>query len=456
MKKLIIKLIIISFTFNSYIYSQCFDKVSCGFEHSLLIKTDGTLWAWGGNLHGEIGNFTDSYCCNTYLVNLDTNWENVRAGYYFSLAKKTDGTLWGWGDNQYHQLSSTNTSTYIYAPTQIGFDSDWLIFSSGQKHVTTIKTDGSLWSWGDNTYGQLGNGTNIAESNPIRVGLDNDWSTVSLGTFYNLALKSNGTLWAWGKNVDYGQLGDGTNVNKNTPTQIGTDNNWTIISAGNEFAVALKSNGTLWSWGRNGTGQLGDGTYINKNVPTQVGIENNWVSISAGAGHVLALKNDGSLWAWGSNNGFKLGDGTNINRLIPTHIGTLTSWQTVSAGAGHSMGILNNYSLLECGDNGFCQMGTGNNVGVIQTPTPLGACNLATSQFGNTTVTIFPNPTKTTLNITTKATLQKTVIYNLLGAKVYEQPYSDIIDLSSLANGMYIVKFYSNDNAVFVDKFVKE
>jgi len=161
------------------------------------------------------------------------------------------------------------------------------------------------------------------------------------------------------------------------------------------------------------------------------------------------------LWSWGCNNAWRLGDGTDINRNSPTHIGTDNDWQSVSAGAAFSMALKTDHSIYVWGYAGYGSLGNGGGA-EVQIPTALGICNLATEQFTNSAVNVFPNPTKNYLNITTTATLQKTIIYNLLGAKVYEQPYNETIDVSSFANGMYVVKFYTDDNAVFVEKFVKE
>ena len=141
---------------------------------------------------------------------------------------------------------------------------------------------------------------------------------LATGYYHTIALKSDGTLWAWGWN-EYGQLGDGTTIDRNTPTRIGTDNRWYSVSAGVWHTIALKSDGTLWAWGANYSGQLGDGTWTNRNTPTQIGFDNKWVSVSAGY-HTIALKSDGTLWAWGWNWAGQLGDGTTTDRNTPTRI----------------------------------------------------------------------------------------------------------------------------------------
>jgi hypothetical protein len=186
---------------------------------------------------------------------------------------------------------------------------DEIQVAAGNYHNVAIKSDGTLWAWGRNRSGQLGDGTNDDKYTPTQIGTGNNWAAVAAGSFHTVAVKTDGTLWAWGYNRR-GQLGDGTNDDKNTPTQIGTDNDWAAVAVGQNHTLVLKTDGTLWGWGKNEFGQLGDGTNDKKNTPTQVGTGNDWDSVAAGNSHTLALKTDGTLWAWGSNEYGRLGDGT--------------------------------------------------------------------------------------------------------------------------------------------------
>ena len=154
---------------------------------------------------------------------------------------------------------------------------------------------------------------------------------IAAGDDHTIALRSNGTLWAWGWN-GYGQVGDGTTTDRHSPVQIGSDTNWVAIAAGDWHTIALKSNGTLWSWGSNGLGQLGDGTTTNKNRPVQIGSDPTWVAIAGGYYHTIALKSNGTLWAWGWNGYGQLGDGTNIDKNSPVPIQLITiSQETILA-----------------------------------------------------------------------------------------------------------------------------
>jgi len=188
---------------------------------------------------------------------------------------------------------------------QIGSDNNWVQVCSGKYHTLGRKSDGSLWAWGWNEYGQLGDGSTADSHTPVQVGTDSDWKHVSAGNVHTTAIKSDGTLWAWGWN-EYGQLGDGSTADRHTPVQVGTDKDWIYVSASSEYTMALKSNGTLWAWGR---GDLGNGSPSSIS-PLQVGTEHNWISVSAGLDHALALRSDGTFWAWGLNNWGQIGDGT--------------------------------------------------------------------------------------------------------------------------------------------------
>jgi len=183
-----------------------------------------------------------------------------------------------------------------------------------------LQADSSLWTWGFNDSGQLGNGTLLNQYSPQQIGFEKNWSQIAAGGFHSMALKNNGTLHTWGDN-EYGALGDGTTVSTSAPLQMGIDTDWHFIDAGSEYSLALKTNGALFTWGGNYYGQLGDGTNEQKNSPVQIGTDQDWTTLTSCYDyHTLIVKTDGSLWACGRNHKGQLGNGTTVNQSNFTQI----------------------------------------------------------------------------------------------------------------------------------------
>jgi alpha-tubulin suppressor-like RCC1 family protein len=333
-------------------------KIAAGEYHTVAIGSDGTLWAWGYNYYGQLGDGTTTDRHSPVQIGTDTNWVFVAAGSIHTVALKSDGTLWAWGYNGHGQLGDGST-TQRTSPVQMGTGTNWVAVAAGWIHTVALKSDGTLWAWGYNGCGQLGDGSTIDRYSPVQIGSGTNWVSVAAGGEYTLALKSNGTLWALGRN-NYGQLGDGSTIDRYSPVQIGSGTNWVSVAAGWGHTIALKSDGTLWAWGYNGNGQLGNGTANDSHSPVQIGSGTNWVSVAARMFHTVALKSDGTLWAWGSNYYAQLGDGTATDRYSPKQEYThSTNWVSVAAGVEHAVALKSDCTLWAWGNNYFGQLGDG-------------------------------------------------------------------------------------------------
>jgi alpha-tubulin suppressor-like RCC1 family protein len=358
-----------------------------GSLYAMAIKSDGTLWAWGSNTVGELGlgDTTDRH--SPVQVGTDTNWVSVSAGGEYTIALKSDGTLWSWGWNNYGQLGLGDT-TDRYSPVQVGTDINWVSVSAGSYHVMALKSDGTLWAWGKNNLGELGLGDTTDRHSPVQVGTDNKWVSIEASGDYTLALKSDGTLWAWGLNGG-GCLGLGDTMVRYSPVQVGTDNKWVSISTGQGLhSMGIKSDGTLWAWGLNSNGELGLGDTIDRHSPVQVGSDNKWVSIAAGDLNTIALRSDGTLWAWGDNFYGQLGDGATTDSHVPEQITTVkTDWSSIAGGCFHTTALKSDGTLWAWGGNFDGQLGLGDTT-QRNSPVQVGSDNKWVSIAGSCDSTI--------------------------------------------------------------------
>lgn len=317
-------------------------EVSSGRNGCAAIKTDGTLWTWGYNNQGQLGDGTTVTKSSPVQVGSLTTWSKIACGQYHVLAIKTDGTLWSWGMNFSGQLGD-GTTTGKSSPIQIGAATDWASIGTCTNSSFAIKTNGTLWSWGANYQGQLGLGTSGSasyRSSPVQVGALTNWSFIqkSCGGFHTAAVKTDGTLWTWGNN-NVGQLGLGNTTYYSSPKQVGTGTNWSKTAVGGLTSHFIKTDGTLWAVGNGSLGRLGLGGSASYSSPKQVGALSNWSSVfSGGRAHSLAIKTDKTLWAWGRNNRGQIGDGTTTDRYSPVQIGSAITWSTAACGYYFSAG----------------------------------------------------------------------------------------------------------------------
>jgi len=290
-------------------------NISACQNNSLALKNDGTVWNWGYN-----GIYYDNGINFPYQVsNLDICID-ISAGFTSSIAVKYDGSIWSWGDNNI--LVGGMHSSFGNSPTQfVGLNSVQKIVPKFYYSFLALGNDTTLWSWGENWSGILGDGTLVSKYTPVQISI-NDVIEIVCGYASAVALKKDGTVWTWGCG-GYGVLGNGTEdfgFFQTVPIQIQNFNNIAEIAAGRHFNLALKNDGTVWGWGQNYYGQLGDGTFINRLIPVQVQGLTNVISIYTGLSHSIAIKNDGTIWVWGLNDFGQLGDGTTINKNLPIQL----------------------------------------------------------------------------------------------------------------------------------------
>ena len=366
-------------------------EVAGGLGHSCAVKSDATVWCWGRNDRGQLGDNTTSDSLTPVQVTGSggvgtlSGVSSVAAGAKSTCVVKTDTTVWCWGDNGKGQLGD-NTTTDSSAPVQVvgaggvGTLSGALVVTAGEEFGCVAKSDGSVWCWGDNGKGQLGDNTTTDSSVPVQVtgpggvGTLSGVSTVGAGLQHACGVKSDTTVWCWGLN-DRGQLGDDTTTDSSAPVQVkgsggvGTLSGATLVGAGDLFTCAALSDWTAWCWGRNNKGQLGDNTTTDRLTPIQVkgggwtGFFDDAVEVAGGLGHSCAVKSDATVWCWGRNDRGQLGDNTTSDSLTPVQVtgsggvGTLSGVSSVAAGAKSTCVVKTDTTVWCWGDNGKGQLG---------------------------------------------------------------------------------------------------
>jgi alpha-tubulin suppressor-like RCC1 family protein len=340
--------------------------VDGGGSHSLLAKPDGNVWAWGNNqtVPAAIASLTS-------IVKLD-------AGANHSMALKFEGpnkTLWAWGSNGSGQLGFGDTTSRT-TPAQLPFASDVIAASAGGAHTLAVRAGGSVWAWGSNSNGQLGTGSTTPTqiSSPNQVTSLSASVAVSAGGSHSLAIENlateSGTVWAWGNNT-YGQLGDNSTTQRNAPVRAGSLVGIVAVAAGDYHSLALKNDGTVSAWGLGTSGQLGDGPSQSHSVPTQVPGLTGAVAVASAAYQSFAVLADGSLWAWGYNYSGMLGDGTTTNRPKPVRVPIPAAVIAVGAATNNSFAITLDGTVWAWGYNTNGQLGLGMAGAAVLTPTPV-------------------------------------------------------------------------------------
>ena len=329
----------------------------------------GGLWASGfqSSIQPQLGIGTITHRSSPVQVGALTNWKYVSSstddstGEMAAAAIKSDGTLWAWGSNQLGPLGQNDRLTRS-SPIQIGAFTNWKWVQFGVSTWWAIKTNGELWTCGSDNRGKLAQGTaGVNKSSPVQIGALTNWKWVDGASNFAMAIKTDGTLWAWGGTAA-GATGTGDLVHRSSPIQIGALTDWKLISTHQASSAAIKTNGTLWTWGANLDGRLGLGNRTDRSSPVQVGALNNWKTVSSGYDHMVAVKTDGTLWAWGYNGFGPLGNNDRVHRSSPIQIGALTDWKQPAGGYFRSAAIKTNGTLWTWGLNTSGQLGQNDRV----------------------------------------------------------------------------------------------
>ena len=313
-------------------------QVSMNGSITACIKTDGTLWLWGDNLLNELGGVSGfMFSSPVQTVAGGTNWKQVSCGFYTPAAVKTDGSLWLWGDNSSGQIGTNNVTGYASPVQTISGGRTWKQVAAGSSYTSAVKTDGTLWSWGVNSNGNLGDNSTTSKSSPVQtVSGGTNWKLVNIGDSHTAAIKTDGTLWLWGINTS-GVLGDNSIVKKSSPVQtVAGGTNWKQVACGVAFSVAIKTDGTLWGWGLGTSGQLGTNGVASTSSPVQtVSGGTNWKLVAASSSATAAIKTDGTLWAWGNAGQGQLGNNSLAAKSSPVQtIAGGSNWKTLSSYGG--------------------------------------------------------------------------------------------------------------------------
>lgn len=350
--------------------SPCgFESAALGASHSCAIRLDGTLWCWGSNGAGQLGVPTASCtlgpdgdsCLSPQRVGDASDWTAVTAGADQTCGIRGDGSLWCWGNNSWGQLGLGWGVPSAESPTRVGSDSDWASVTLGDfAHTCGVRNDGSLWCWGLNHTRQVYNGPACIDTgclSPRKIGTQTDWSGAGLGWSHTCARHTNGLVDCWG------DLPGGVGWRPNPETVAGISD-WETIAGYADRACGIRRDRSLWCWGNNDTGQLGvsdPAVCPNSLCPSPVRVTSNaeWSNVALGESHACGVDGLGAVWCWGSNTHGQLGLGDLQTRTVPRSLGTSRTWTTVAGGENHTCAIAADDSLHCWGNNDYGQVGIG-------------------------------------------------------------------------------------------------
>jgi alpha-tubulin suppressor-like RCC1 family protein len=336
--------------------------LAAGQAYSLAIRSDGVAFGWGDNSGGQLG--LGAAGADELLPKIISGLSDgvaLDGGSNFSHALKGTGTAVAFGVNTNGRLGNGST-TDSYLPTAVSSLTGVVAVSNGEDHALALKGDGTIYTWGKNEFGQLAESTSTTQrTSPTEITSVTTVSAIATGEYFSVALKQNGTLSSWGRNHS-GQLGNNSNDNSSTPVSVSSITTGTAIAAGWQHALALLADGTVRAWGYNFYGQLGDGTYgfgNNRTTPVEVDGLEDVIAIGAGASFSVALKDDGTVWTWGGNFYGELGDGTNTDRASAAQISGLSDVTKIAVGYYHTLAMTSDGTVFAWGRNADGQLGDG-------------------------------------------------------------------------------------------------
>lgn len=456
------KLLFLAILFSLQINAQqCWSKIASGLYHSIAIANDGTLWSWGFNNSGQLGDGTIVDKNVPTQIGTDTDWIAIGTGYYHSFGIKSNGTLWAWGLNIYGQLgrgtngSGTNSST----PIQIGTATNWKSITGGEHFTIAIKTDGTLWATGKNSNGQLGL-NNLIDSNFFQqIGSSNSWDKIACGRYHSLALSNNGTLYVWGANGG-GQLGLTHTIDRKIPTPIFSGTVYFTEIAGNQGAtIAISTNGKMYSAGY---GLIPGSSYTMSEYVTSPA---NWMSVRIGGNFAVATKTDGSMWMIGNNDYGQFGNPSFVSSTTFVQPNLGTGWalnsQNIQVNIYGVLAFNSSGQLYVTGQNHVGQFGNGTttNTSTFSSVSCPPSIVLSSGEFNsNNSFSVYPNPVISTLNISFQENteIQKIVVYDVTGKQIkYKEGNETSIAIDDLKSGFYLLEVTINDKKQ-VKKFIKQ
>ena len=448
-------------------------QVSAGGFKSLALRADGTLWAWGSNVDGElgIGAPTAADVLVPQQVALPVGlppgsaWARVSAGSSHALAIASNGSLWAWGTNGYGELglgTGNASPSYATRPVAVGVPAGtrWVRCASSTVFSLGIQTDGTLWQWGRNPVSP--SGTWYDTPRPVvapGAAPGTTWTEVSSCRYHVLALRSDGTLWAWGLNR-YGELGDGSQTDRWVPVAVPVPAgapagaHWVQAAAGREFSLGLLSTGALYGWGSNANGVAGPAAAPLQPavlpMPAGAAPGTGWQQVQVGIAHAAALLSDGSLWTWGENVYGQLVDNTQAVPGGPVREATHGTWAQVAGGHVHTLAIAADGSVFAGGAAAapgganrwnFGQLGNGTRDGSLVLRRTL-AVALGTRPAARAAYRLYPNPAGTWLAVEGLPATARLTLTTALGQPVLVQPASHLarLNLDHVAAGTYLLR----------------